>query len=63
MTPQQVKALQTGDEVKWNDPDEGKCSRIIKILSIEIDGEDSDSIVRIHGVDDDYLECYAHELE
>lgn len=68
MTPSAVKALRPGDQVKWNDPDRGLCSRIITIASIEICNEDEnadedDAIIKIEGIDGDYVEVFAHELE
>ena len=58
MTEKQAEKLHTGDEVFWNDPDDGETSRNINIQSIKIQGE----MVCITGVDGDYLECYACEL-
>lgn len=65
MTRDQVLSLLPHDEVYWNDPDGGKCSRHYKILTIEHDGphEDvDDPVVKITDVSGDYLECYASEL-
>ena len=59
MTIQEVKQLHNGDEVFWNDPDEGKCSRHITIKHISIWGDD---VVKITGEHGYCLECYAHEL-
>jgi hypothetical protein len=58
MTEEQVKQLHNGDEVFWNDPDDGLTSRSITIQSIKVQGE----VVSIFGQDGDELECYAHEL-
>ena len=68
MTVSQVRALQPGDEVKWNDPDRGLCSRVIKIFAVEVcsDGEndnEDDVIIKICDTDGDYVEVFAHELE
>ncbi len=63
MTIDLVKALHRGDHVKWNDPDHGIRSRVIKILQIEVDGDMSDSIVKIWGEFGDYIEVFAWELE
>jgi len=49
----------TGDEVFWNDPDNGICSKYIKILQIEYIGE----VVRIMDYDGNILECFLEELE
>ena len=59
MKLEQVSKLQSGDEVFWNDPDNGLTSRNIIIQSIEIKGD----VVCVYGQDGDELECYAHELE
>jgi hypothetical protein len=53
-----VSALAARDEVFWDDPDEGLCSRSIQIQSIEFHGD----MVRITDVSGDELECYASEL-
>ena len=63
----EVRKLQNGDEVFWNDPDDGLTSRHITIQSIKVlapdDGEEyGDEIVCITGQDGDELECFAHEL-
>ena len=54
----EVKKLQNGDEVFWNDPDKGLFSRYITIQSVQVKGE----VVCIRGKDGDELECFAHEL-
>jgi len=36
--PIRVPKYEIGDEVKWNDPDDGICSGIYKILDVEDDG-------------------------
>lgn len=61
MTLRQVRKLRNGDEVFWNDPDEGKCSKTITIQTIEIHGE----VIRITGNDTQgytELECFPREL-
>jgi hypothetical protein len=58
MTKKEVKELHPGDEVFWNDPDEGTCSKNIIILEISTKGD----IVCITGDDGADLECFAHEL-
>ena len=67
MTLKEVRKLNNGDEVFWNDPDHGATSRHITIQAITInapdDGEDfGDEIVSIQGKDGSELECFAHEL-
>ena len=57
MTIEQAKELQPGDEVKWNDPDNGICSKILTIGSIVVDG-----VCKINEKNGGYLECFAHEL-
>lgn len=56
--------LHTGDEVFWNDPDEGACSKYIVIRSVEYHGErgDPDCIIHLSAEDGSDLECFAHEL-
>jgi hypothetical protein len=58
MKVKDIKKLHSGDEVTWNDPDEGKCSRTLTIGSIKVTGD----IVRILDIEGDYLECLAEEL-
>jgi len=41
--------LHPGDEVTWNDPDGGACSRIGTLLSIRYFGDDSASITFTDG--------------
>lgn len=60
MTLQDVKNLNNGDEVFWTDPDEGLTSRFITIQTIEVD--EGNEIISVYGKDDDYLQCFAHEL-
>ena len=55
---QWVKQLHSGDEVTWNDPDGGLCSKTIVISSIEIKGD----TICISDKDGGYLECFDHEL-
>jgi hypothetical protein len=59
MKMRDVKKLHTGDEVFWNDPDEGTCSCHYLIGSIEIKGD----IVSITDKNGDHLECFARELQ
>lgn len=58
MTMQEVWSLHTGDEVFWNDPDDGLCSRLYVIQSIRID----DDIITITEPDGSELQCFASEL-
>lgn len=58
LSKEEVARLQTGDEVYWEDPDEGRCSRVIKLYSIEQVGE----AVRIVDIYGDVLECLLEEL-
>lgn len=51
--------LQSGDSVYWNDPDEGACSRVLEIASIEVHGD----VVCITEPDGTYIETYCWELE
>lgn len=54
-----VKKLHSGDEVFWNDPDEGLCSRMLKIHSIEFVPP---NVFKIEEVDGSCVEVYAREL-
>lgn len=60
MTIDQVKALHRGDHVKWNDPDHGICTRVIKIDHVEIKGN---GIVLVWGEHGDFIQVFAGELE
>lgn len=59
MSISDTKKLQPGDEAYWNDPDDGACSRVYKIASIE---HFDDDVVRIVDVDGSVLECFVREL-
>ena len=59
MSIKQIKLLQPGDQVYWNDPDAGICSRILNILTISI----CDDIISITDIDGSYIQCYHNELE
>ena len=56
--------LDNGDEVKWNDPDDGACSKTITIQTIVYLGKlgEDDCIIRLTGKDGSTLECFAEEL-
>lgn len=58
MKIQYVLKLHSGDQVFWNDPDDGKCSRYYVIQTIEVNG----NWVSIVGKDGSRLECWAREL-
>lgn len=51
--------LQPGGEVFWNDPDEGCCSRVMRVRSIEFLG---DRAVHITEEDGSETECFISEL-
>ena len=53
-----VRKLRSGDEVTWNDPDGGYCSKTVTISSIEIKGH----TVCITDTNGGYLECFPKEL-
>lgn len=53
-----VRKLHQGDEVYWEDPDEGRCSRVLKIQTINVSG----NVVSIMEPDGSVVECYAREL-
>lgn len=60
MTNREVRQLHNGDEVFWNDPDGGLCSRHLIIHTIEFVDEDW---VRIRDQEGGTLECFIKELE
>jgi hypothetical protein len=63
MTVEQIRQLRPGDEVFWNDPDQGLCSRTVKVSAIEIyNEEDGDCSMLITSPDGDDLACFASEL-
>ena len=58
MESNEIKQLHSGDEVTWNDPDDGICTRTLTIQSIKIKGE----VVCITDSEGQYLECLSSEL-
>jgi len=50
--------LHNGDEVYWNDPDDGRCSRILKVSSIVYKGD----FVSIEEQSGAVVECFLSEL-
>ena len=58
MDLREVRDLRPGDEIFWNDPDEGLCSRYITIQEIDLEGD----MLCILDKDGGYLECFPHEL-
>lgn len=65
MTLEQVRKLRPGDSVYWHDPDEGLCSRVYKIGTIEIINDDyeDDAFISISEPFGSEFECYPWELE
>lgn len=59
MNSKKVRKLKSGDEVYWNDPDGGLCSRVLKIQSIEFIWPEA---VRILAIDGSTLEAFIWEL-
>lgn len=59
-----VKKLHSGDEVFWNDPDDGECSRDFVIGSIKchLESGERDFPVTIYTQEGDVVECFASEL-
>ena len=53
------KHLHSGDEVTWNDPDDGLCTRTGKISAIEYLPENTASIIWMDG---SLTEVYLSEL-
>jgi hypothetical protein len=64
MTVEEAKTLRPGDEVYWNDPDEGVCSQLIIIQRCDVLAAytGDDAILSITGQDGEELECLASEL-
>lgn len=54
-----AKKLHSGDQVYWNDPDDGACSRVLTIQSVEVHG----NVVTIEEPDGSVVECFARELQ
>ena len=54
-----IKKLLPGDEITWNDPDDGICSGTYTINTIKIKND----IVCIDTTDGSYIECFARELK
>ena len=54
-----LQDLHSGDEVYWEDPDDGACSRVLTIQSIYYCG----NVVTITEPDGSVLECFARELK
>lgn len=59
MTKSQVKKLRIGDAVYWNDPDDGACSRWVRIKDISVKGD----CVTIQELDGDIIEGPFKEFE
>lgn len=62
MTLEDVKNLHSGDEVFWNDPDDGLTSRVYKIQTIKTLELSDGAIILITEPDGSTMECYAEEL-
>lgn len=62
MSGNQVRELHSGDEVQWNDPDEGLCSKVLQIASIVVFDDGPNPMVRIEDKTGSTLECFASEL-
>ncbi|RPJ59095.1 MAG: hypothetical protein EHM12_07225 [Dehalococcoidia bacterium] len=52
--------LQNGDEIYWNDPDEGRCSRMLRVKNFEFRGDDVISIEDITGA---VVEGFMNEFD
>jgi hypothetical protein len=61
MTLEEICNLQPGDEVYWNDPDDGLCSDYYVISKVWV--EDDGSWWRIMDADGRDIEGFPHELE
>ena len=58
MNQDAANRLRPGDEVFWDDPDGGACSRVLKIHAIKIVGD----VASIMEVDGSVIEVYLREL-
>ena len=58
MTIEEVFKLKAGDEVFWNDPDGGICSRYVRVMEVEFVGD----ILCLTDNDGITLECFPYEL-
>lgn len=59
MTRKEAKKLHKGDQVFWNDPDEGTCSRTLTICTIQI----NEFVATIMEESGSVVECFLSELE
>jgi len=55
-----IWSLTKDDRVRWNDPDDGVCSRILTVADVKFEGEDSATITDMDGSD---VGCCFPELE
>ena len=71
MLLKEIRELSHGDEVYWTDPDDGLCNKHITIREIQInedpddpalEEDEPDAVIIIHGINGEYLECFAQEL-
>jgi hypothetical protein len=60
MTAEEIEKLHSGDEITWNDPDNGICSKTGIILDIEFLPDDQ--IATITFQDGSYIQCFYNEL-
>jgi len=58
MTKEQIKNLHSGDEITWNDPDDGNCSKTAPLRKIEVKGD----MAKIYWLDGGYTEAFLSEL-
>lgn len=59
MTQDEARRLGPGDEVFWNDPDDGACSRAVVIQTIE----HREDVVLIREPSGAVIEAFVWELE
>ena len=60
MTLEEVARLHPGDEVHWEDPDEGMCSKTGNVVYVSMNTDNS--VVVVLFTDGTYLECFPSEL-
>lgn len=63
MTYKEAVKLQPRDEVFWNDPDNGACSRYYRIQDVRVCPDNGENTVAvITDYDGSVLECFIKEL-
>ena len=58
MTFRDAQKLKSGDKVFWTDPDDGLCSRVVRVEAARVVGE----FVYLKDEDGSELQAFPHEL-